>query len=80
MRVFSALLGTETNSFSPLPAGIAEFDSESFDPAGLPDDKIHPFASVMRVARERGREKGWTLFEGKCAFATPSGVTTAPCL
>ncbi len=22
------------------------------------------------------REKGWTLFEGKCAFATPSGVTT----
>ncbi|HMN83831.1 MAG TPA: M81 family metallopeptidase [Burkholderiaceae bacterium] len=76
MRVFTATLGTETNTFAPLPTGLADFGVEALAPAGKPDEALHPFASVQRAARERAREAGWTLIEGPVAFATPSGTTT----
>jgi microcystin degradation protein MlrC len=76
MRVFVATLGTETNTFAPLPTGLANFQGADYDPEGVPDDRLNPFAMPMRVARERAVSHGWTVVEGKVAFAMPAGVTT----
>ena len=76
MRVFTATLGTETNTFAPLPTGLASFQGADYDPAGIPTDRLNPFAMPMRVARERAASDGWTVIEGMVAFAMPAGVTT----
>lgn len=75
MRVFTATLGTETNTFAPMPTGLADFQGYGYDPTGMADDKLHAFAQVCRAVRERGRAAGWTVIEGKMAFAGPLGIT-----
>ncbi len=76
MRAFTATLGTETNTFSPIPTDYDAFGVADNDPRGKPDARIHPFASVLLAARERARTEGWELVEGPIAFATPAGPTT----
>jgi len=76
MRVFVATLGTETNTFAPLPTGLASFQGRGYDPTGIPSERLDAFAMPMRVARERGAREGWTVIEGKVAFAMPAGPTT----
>jgi microcystin degradation protein MlrC len=34
MRVFTASLATETNTFAPLPTGLAAFHEGGYHPAG----------------------------------------------
>jgi microcystin degradation protein MlrC len=76
MRVFSATLGTETNTFAPMPTGLASFQERGFYRAGEHPDHPTMFAGPLWAARLRGRERGWTLHEGLVAFAMPSGTTT----
>lgn len=76
MRIFTAILGTETNSFAPLPTGLAQFDPIEFTPDGGPEEARHPFAMVVRAARERGLRDGHEVFAGRGGFATPGGPTT----
>jgi microcystin degradation protein MlrC len=76
MRVFSATLGTETNTFAPMPTGLASFQERGFYRAGEHPDHPTMFAGPLWAARQRGRERGWTLHEGLVAFAMPSGITT----
>ncbi len=76
MRIFTAILGTETNTFAPLPTGLAEFERLHFSPDGGPDEVKHPFGMVVRAARERGLRDGHTIVTGRGAFATPGGTTT----
>jgi microcystin degradation protein MlrC len=77
MRVFTASLATETNTFAPLPTGLARSAIETSHPAGT-----HPAAPdpVCRPAvggpPARPRELGWTVIEGLVAFAQPGGITT----
>ena len=76
MRVFSASLATETNTFGPMPTSLASFrDRGYFKPGEHPD---HPtlFTGPLWAARLRGKEAGWTLIEGTSAGAQPSGITT----
>ena len=54
MRVFVATLGTETNTFAPLPTGLAGFQGRGYDPSRVPTEKLDAFAMPTRVARERG--------------------------
>lgn len=75
MRVFTATLGTETNTFAPMPTGLADFKVYGYDPTGVPNDKLPAFGQVHRAVRERAAVAGWTVIEGKIAFAAPSGVT-----
>lgn len=75
MRVFTATLGTETNTFAPMPTGLADFQGPGYDPKGVPNELLPAFGQVMRAVRERGAEAGWQVFEGKVAFAMPSGTT-----
>lgn len=75
MRVFTATLGTETNTFAPMPTGLADFQGPGYETRGVPNALLPAFGQVVRAVRERGAEAGWQIFEGKVAFAMPSGTT-----
>ncbi|MDP9990784.1 microcystin degradation protein MlrC [Variovorax boronicumulans] len=76
MRVFSASLATETNTFGPMPTGLASFKDRGHFPAGKHPDAMTLFSGPLWAARMRGADKGWQLFEGMVAGAQPSGTTT----
>lgn len=76
MRIFTAILGTETNTFAPLPTGLAEFEPLEFAPDFSPDDVRHPFAMAVRAVRERATRDGHAVLTGRGGFATPGGTTT----
>lgn len=76
MRVFSGSLATETNTFGPMPTGLASFKDRFYYPAGEHPDHITLFSGPLWAARIRGKEHGWTLLEGMVAAAQPSGITT----
>ncbi len=76
MRVFSAALATETNTFAPMPTGIATFHERAFYPAGQHPDKMQMHGGPLWAARQVGPSRGWTLIEGLVAAAVPNGVVT----
>ena len=67
MRIFTGALATETNTFSPLPTGLAAFTSREYLPAGTHPDHMTFYGGPLWVAREREREFGWTVVEGLVA-------------
>lgn len=75
MRVFTATLATETNTFSPIPTSLASFKASLYFRAGEHPAQPTMFTGPLWAARERSRERGWTLAEGLCAFAQPAGRT-----
>ncbi len=76
MRVFSGSLATETNTFGPMPTGLASFRDRGYFPAGQHPEQLTLFSGPLCAARIRGKEAGWTLIEGMTAGAQPSGTTT----
>jgi microcystin degradation protein MlrC len=76
MRVFSGSLATETNTFGPMPTGLASFHDRGYFAAGQHPDHMTFFSGPLWAARLRGKDKGWTLIEGMVAGAQPSGTTT----
>jgi microcystin degradation protein MlrC len=76
MRVFTASLATETNTFAPMPTGLASFRDRGYYAAGQHPDHMTMDAGPLWAARERARIQGWTLIEGMVAGAQPSGITT----
>lgn len=75
MRVFTACLATETNSFSPIPTAMTSFAKCHLVRGGVPDDAAL-FAAPLVVFRRLARARGYTLFEGLSAYAEPAGPTT----
>jgi microcystin degradation protein MlrC len=75
-RIFTACLGTESNSFSPIPTGLSIFASTMLVRDGAHGDRPGLFAVPLVLWRERARARGWTVIEGLAAFATPAGDTT----
>jgi microcystin degradation protein MlrC len=76
MRVFSATLATETNTFAPMPTGLSSFKERGYYKAGQHPDHMSFFAGPLWAARLRGKAQGWILLEGVVAAAQPSGTTT----
>ena len=76
MRVFSASLATETNTFAPMPTGLTSFRERGYFAAGQHPNQMSFFAGPLWAARLRGKALGWTLIEGMVAGAQPSGTTT----
>lgn len=76
MRVFSGSLATETNTFGPMPTGLASFRDRGYFKAGRHPDQMTFFSGPLWAARLRGKEQGWDLVEGMVAGAQPSGTTT----
>lgn len=76
MRVFTGTLATETNTFAPMPTGLAAFKERGYYPAGTHPDHMSMFAGPLWVARQRAAQYGWTLQEGMVAAANPGGLVT----
>ncbi|MEM7705331.1 MAG: M81 family metallopeptidase [Pseudomonadota bacterium] len=76
MKVFVAALGTETNTFSPIPTSLSSFEEFCLYRPG--EHPSHPlsFAAPTWIARQRASARDWAVVEGTCAFALPAGVTT----
>ena len=76
MRLFSATLATETNTFSPLPTSLAAYEEAVFlRPGKHPDDAPRMCTAPLFVARRRAAAEGFTLIEGSCFAASPAGTT-----
>ena len=76
MRLFTATLATETNTFSPLPTGLASYKESVFlRPGEHPDDAPRMCTAPLFVARRRASKDGFTLIEGSCFAASPAGTT-----
>ncbi|HCQ50328.1 MAG TPA: microcystin LR degradation protein MlrC-like protein [Achromobacter sp.] len=76
MRIFTGALATETNTFSPLPTGLAAFTSREYLRAGTHPDHMTFYGGPLWVARQRAAQQGWTVIEGLVASAQPGGTTT----
>lgn len=72
MKLFTASLSTETNTFSPIPTG-----SKSYVVARKGDySTFPPFAdSVVAFWRKMATERGWETVESLIAAAEPAGRT-----
>jgi microcystin degradation protein MlrC len=70
MRIFVAALGTETNTFAPLP-----IDRRAFIvwPPGAHPSHPTPWAAPIFAAREFAA-RGHTIIEGTAAWADPAGM------
>ncbi len=76
MKIFIACLGTESNSFSPIPTGMENFrETMLFDG----DATAHPaslFSAPLHVWKAAGEADQAQVVEGIAAFAQPAGPTT----
>jgi microcystin degradation protein MlrC len=76
MRIFSATIATETNTFSPMPTSLGAYkDCVFLRPGEHPDDTPLMCTATLWVARKRAAEDGFTLIEGSCFAASPAGTT-----
>ncbi len=75
-RIFTACLGTETNSFSPIPTGLSVFEAAMLVRGGQHGAQPSLFAVPLVLWRERAQALGWTVVESLAAFATPAGNTS----
>jgi len=75
MHLFTASLGTETNTFSPIPTGAQLFADTYLVRGGAYGDNPDLFALPMIEFRDRARARGWRVTESLCTFAVPAGPT-----
>lgn len=76
MRLFAASIGTETNTFAPIPTALESFHEAFYAPPGQhpPDPTL--CSAPLWVARRRAKAEGWTLVEGTCTWAEPAGLVS----
>src|ERR1700716_1525985 len=76
MRLFTATLATETNTFSPLPTSLESYRESVFFGAGEhPADAPRMCTAPLFVGRGRAEKEGFELIEGSCFAASPAGTT-----
>lgn len=76
MRLFSATIATETWTFSPMATTLDDYKEGVFlRPGEHPDDAPQMCTAPLFVARKRAKAEGFTLIEGSCFAASPSGTT-----
>ena len=75
MKLFIAGLSTETNSFSPLPTGMASFEEGSIHHGNATQDPPMYWTAPLHIWRERAEGLGWDVVESLSAHAQPSGLT-----
>ena len=74
MRAFAGGISTETNTFSPMPTGLADFDivrAADLDASG----QMGGFGGPFNIFRQRCRERGWDYNFSLNASAQPAGTT-----
>jgi microcystin degradation protein MlrC len=75
MRIFTASLATESNSFSPIPTSRQTYEQTLYFPPGKHPDRATHCTAPLFVARRRAKQEGFELIEGSCFWAEPSGPT-----
>ena len=75
MRIFAGGLGTETNSFSPLPTGMRGFEEYLRLPAGHDFSEPQEATAVPWAAQVYAARNGATAILGPTSFAMPAGPT-----
>lgn len=73
MRVFTASLATETNTFSPVPTDRASFEEAFYAAPGDHPDTPTLCSAVIPALRRRAAADGFELIEGTAAWAEPGG-------
>jgi len=71
MKLFIAGLATETNTFSPIPTGFADY----IQVRGVHEEEPNSFEAPLAVWKRLSREQGMDIVESLCAYAPPSGIT-----
>ena len=75
MKIFTAAIVTETNTFSPIPTGEQAFELRGIQHGSrAPVASTNEFASMVRW-RELAREQGHHVYESVAAVAEPGGLT-----
>ena len=74
MRIFTASLATETNTFSPVPTDLASFKGAFYAGPGQHPATPTLCSSPMVVLRRCATAEGLTLIEGTAAWAEPGGL------
>ena len=74
MRIFTASLATETNTFSPVPTDLNAFEAAFYAGPGEHPDTPTLCSSVVPILRRRGRAEGFTVIEGTSCWAEPAGL------
>lgn len=72
-RAFTAVLATETNTFSPIRIDINAFRASLLARPGEHPATPTLCSAVVTVGRKFANEHGWTLVEGTAAWADPAG-------
>ncbi len=76
MRLFTATLATETNTFSPMPTSLQSYrESVFYRPGEHPTDAPRMCTAPLFVGRARAKKEGFELIEGSCFAASPAGTT-----
>ncbi|MDC9823090.1 M81 family metallopeptidase [Devosia sp. ZB163] len=74
MRIFTASLATETNTFSPVPTDMASFKGTFYAGPGEHPPTPTLCSSPVVILRERGKAEGFTVIEGTSTWAEPGGL------
>ena len=75
MKLFIATLGTETNSFAPIPTGMANFAENTLFHGDATKHEPHLFTMPLHVWRRQAERDGHDVVESVAAFAQPAGPT-----
>jgi len=74
MRIFTASLATETNTFSPVPTDRASFESALYAPPGQHPETPTLCSAPMIVLRRIAAREKLDVVEGTAAWAEPGGL------
>ena len=75
LKTFIACLGTETNTFSPLPTGYQTFQETMLYHGDATHHPVNLFSEPLHVWRQRIEEHQGEVIESLAAFAQPAGIT-----
>jgi microcystin degradation protein MlrC len=75
MRIFTAALATETNTFAPAPTGRGGFEEFGIYRGDASTRAPEGAGALMRCLRDAAEAEGHEVVESLCAFAQPSGPT-----
>ena len=74
MRIFTAALATETNTFSPIAIDKRAFEASLHAKPGQHPATPTLCTAPITVGREICAREGWTLIEGTASWADPAGL------
>ena len=75
MKIFIACLGTETNTFSPIPTGQETFAETMLHHGDATSHEASLFSGPLHVWRRAAELEQVKVIESLAAFAQPAGIT-----